>query len=273
MKTSNLFDRAFTVLMECDTDRKLEEAGVLNREWSQGLLIAAEDCIEARPTPEPGRPDKPPLVKPQRLKSRKISSPEGLAALIHALAHIEFNAINLALDAVYRFRGLPRGYYGDWLGVAADEAYHFRLLRNHLTTLGYAYGDFPAHNGLWDMAAKTAHDPLVRMALVPRVFEARGLDVTPDIRHRLASSGDAAGAAILDIILRDEIGHVAIGNRWYAYFCRKRRVDPISTFAHLLKEHGAPALRPPFYREARLAAGFSEEELRFLDSACPEPHR
>lgn len=189
---------------------------------------------------------------------------EGRAAMIHALAHIEFNAINLALDAIWRFPSMPRGYYTDWLRVAAEEALHFSLLSGHLKTLGFAYGDFSAHNSLWDMAEKTADDVLARIALVPRTLEARGLDASPAVRAKLAQAGDDAAAAILDIILRDEIGHVAIGNRWFRWLCESRRLEPVSTYAALAAQYKAPQLRGPFNLEARRAAGFSESELAAL---------
>jgi len=184
--------------------------------------------------------------------------------MIHALAHIEFNAINLALDALWRFAGMPRDYYADWLRVAAEEALHFSLLAEHLCTLGYAYGDFTAHNSLWDMAEKTSGDVLARIALVPRTMEARGLDASPAVRAKLAQAGDLQAAAILDIILRDEIGHVAVGNRWFARLCAERALDPVETYARLAETYKAPRLRGPFNVEARRAAGFSEEELAAL---------
>jgi len=185
--------------------------------------------------------------------------------LIHALAHIEFNAINLALDAVYRFRNLPREYYGDWLKVAAEEAQHFTLLREHLRSLDYDYGDIPAHNGLWEMAQKTAHDTLHRMALVPRVLEARGLDASPAIMKKLAVCGDQRAVEILAIIQRDEVGHVAIGNRWYRYLCTVRGLDPIATFRELLSQYGRLRLRRPFDEIARRDAGFTEQEMQMLN--------
>jgi uncharacterized ferritin-like protein (DUF455 family) len=189
---------------------------------------------------------------------------EGRAALIHALSHIEFNAINLALDAIWRFAGMPRDYYADWLRVADEEALHFTLLSSHLQTLGHAYGDFPAHNSLWDMAEKTSGDVLARIALVPRTLEARGLDASPPVRAKLAQAGDHAAASILDIILRDEIGHVAVGNRWYAWLCAQRKLDPVTTYAELAAHYKAPQLRGPFNLDARRAAGFSETELAAL---------
>jgi uncharacterized ferritin-like protein (DUF455 family) len=206
------------------------------------------------------------LVPPPEVGRRSIRTREGHAALVHALAHIEFNAINLALDAAYRFRGLPRDYYRDWLQVAAEEAHHFGLLRDHLQTLGYHYGDFPAHDGLWQMCRRTAHDPLVRMALVPRLLEARGLDANPAIARKLVNIGDRRGVEILDIILRDEIGHVRIGNRWYEYLCGQRGTDPVETFQTLLTEYDAPRPRPPLHGEARRAAGFTAAEIAYLEN-------
>ncbi len=256
----NLFRRALTCLLTGDVDAKLVLVAALEADWRQGRLVFEGSHALPELINEPGRPDKPLLVSARAVEQRKVSTPEGRAALIHSLAHIEFNAINLALDAVYRFRDLPKDYYDGWIQVAAEEACHFALLRDHLRTLGFDYGDFTAHNGLWDMAMKTAHDPLVRMALVPR-----GLDVTPAIMHKLASCGDKRAAEILEIILRDEIGHVRIGNRWYAWFCARRGVEPIATFRQLLREYNAPQFRPPFHRNARLAAGFSEAEMVMLE--------
>lgn len=212
----------------------------------------------------PGRPDRPILMARLKSKQRSLATREGRAALIHAIAHIEFNAINLALDAVWRFPGMPAQFYTDWLRVAHEEAHHFSLLAAHLNGLGHAYGDFPAHDGLWDMVRKTADDVLARMALVPRTLEARGLDASPPLRAKLAQVGDTDGAAILDIILRDEIGHVAIGNRWYRWLCAERGLEPVLTYAGLARDYQAPALRGPFNLEARRAAGFDETELEVL---------
>lgn len=212
----------------------------------------------------PGRPARPDLVPPLTVRRRAMNTVEGRAILIHALAHIEFNAINLALDALWRFADMPCEYYADWLQVADEEALHFSLLARHLESLGYAYGEFPAHNSLWDMAHKTQHDVLARIALVPRTLEARGLDASPPVRAKLAQAGDIAAAEILDIILRDEIGHVAVGNRWYGWLCRERGLDPVATYSVLARQYKAPAMRGPFNLEARRAAGFSQAELDAL---------
>ncbi len=196
-----------------------------------------------------------------------MARPEGRAALMHAVAHIEFNAINLALDAVWRFAGLPPDYYRGWLGVASEEAVHFGLVREHLRTLGHDYGDFDAHDGLWAMTEKTAADPIARMALVPRTLEARGLDVTPPMQKKLAQAGDLRAVAILDVILRDEVGHVAIGNHWYRWLCAREGLDPLAHYAVLAQRHGAPRLKGPFNLEARQRAGFSPEEMAALSAA------
>ncbi|MCM2294841.1 ferritin-like domain-containing protein [Rhodoferax sp.] len=212
----------------------------------------------------PGRPERPRLVHPSQLKTRAVGTREGRAGLIHALTHIEANAINLALDIVWRFTDMPADFYLDWWRVAQEEALHFELLNAHLNQMGFGYGDFPAHDGLWDMAERTQNDLLARLALVPRTLEARGLDATPAVRNRLVSVGDMAAAKILDIILRDEIGHVAIGNRWYNYLCETRQLDPVSTYAALAQRYQAPQLKGPFNLTARRAAGFTETELSAL---------
>ncbi|MFC5427686.1 ferritin-like domain-containing protein [Paraburkholderia denitrificans] len=224
------------------------------------------------PTDLPGRPARPVLVEPRQLERRSMSTPQGRVVLLHALAHIEFNAINLALDAVWRFPGLPDAFYADWLTVAAEEAFHFSLLGARLADYGHAYGDFPAHNGLWEMCERTRDDVLARMALVPRVLEARGLDAAPPIRARLKQAGDDQSAAVLDVILRDEVGHVRIGNRWFRYLCAARGLDPHAAWLTLAQQYRAPKMRGPFNFEARRSAGFDDAELDTLAAqAAPEP--
>ena len=212
----------------------------------------------------PGRPACPRLVAHTTLKPPPLSTPAGVAALVHAIAHIELNAIDLALDICWRFPGMPEDFYRDWLRIAQEEATHFTLLREHLLTLGFDYGDFDAHNALWDMAERTRHDLLARIALVPRTLEARGLDASPGVRAKLVGAGDKKAGAILDIILRDEIGHVAAGNRWYRFVCAQRGLEPVATYAELATRYQAPRLRAPFNLEARRAAGFDEAELAAL---------
>jgi uncharacterized ferritin-like protein (DUF455 family) len=215
----------------------------------------------------PGQPARPELRSHLQIPKRSPFTPEGLAALIHAVTHIEFNAINLALDAVWRFPNLPDKYYVDWTQVACEEAKHFSLLRELLQTLGYDYGDFAAHTGLWDMTAKTEGDLLARMALVPRTLEARGLDATPPMQdklRRVATPAAQQAVEILAIILRDEIGHVAIGNHWYRYICTQRCLDPIATYALLAKRYNAPKLRGPLNLDARRLAGFDDAEIELM---------
>jgi uncharacterized ferritin-like protein (DUF455 family) len=205
------------------------------------------------------------------LPRRSLGHARGRAALIHAIAHIEFNAINLALDAVYRFRDMPAGFYDDWIRVAREEARHFGLMRQRLQAQDCDYGDFPGHNGLWDLARRTADDPLVRMALVPRVMEARGLDVTPGMIERFRAAGDHETADCLGIILREEIGHVRAGSRWFSYLCRERGLDPEATYFELLEHHLGGEIRCPLNREARRRAGFAESELKRLEALCARP--
>ena len=217
-----------------------------------------------QPSGLPGRPALPRLVHASKVPRRSPFTPVGRATLLHAVAHIEFNAINLALDAVWRFAGMPDAYYRDWIRVAGEEAQHFCLIREHLASLGHDYGDFDAHDGLWQMTAATSVDVLARMALVPRTLEARGLDATPPMQARLRRAGDLRAVAILDVILRDEIGHVAIGNHWYRWLCRRDGLDSESIYPRLVARYAAPQLRPPFNLAARRAAGFSQAELDAL---------
>ncbi len=259
-----LTDRLVACLHASEPAAKVACVHALQADWLAGRLDPAIASTRT-PVDQPGRPGKPELVPPHKVPRRRADTEAGRAALVHALAHIEFNAINLALDAAHRFAGMPLAYYADWLKVADEEAIHFDLLNAHLATLGHAYGDFPAHNGLWDMALKTAHDPLVRMALVPRVLEARGLDATPLIVDKLRAAKDVRMVEILAVIERDEIGHVAIGSRWFRWLCEARGLEPGATFRRLLVDYDAPPLKPPFNLAARRQAGFSERELDWLN--------
>ena len=224
------------------------------------------DAVLLPPSTLPGRPALPRLVAATSLPRRSPFTAAGRAGLLHSVAHIEFNAINLALDAVWRFPGMPASYYLDWLRVASEEALHYTLLAEHLSGLGHAYGDFDAHDGLWAMTERTAADITARMALVPRTLEARGLDATPLMQARLVQAGDHRAAAILDIILRDEIGHVAVGNRWYRWLCARDGLDPVSHYRVLAARHGAPRPRAPFNVQARLQAGFTDDEIAALSA-------
>ena len=258
---------ALALLCECDAAAKVAGTLALFDGWSQGTVTLDADAALSPQGTVPGRPPLPLLVAPRDVVHRSMGTAEGRAAMVHAMAHIEFNAINLALDALWRFAELPRDYYADWLLVAMEEAQHFSMLSAHLQTLGFPYGSFSAHNSLWDMAEKTQHDILARIALVPRTMEARGLDASPAVRAKLAQAGDMGAAAILDIILREEVRHVLIGNRWYGWLCTQRELEPVATYAALAKEYKVPVLRGPFNLEARRAAGFSEAELAALCSS------
>lgn len=251
-------------LCEPDPARKAAGTRALFEARARGDVPLAADVVLVPQQPIPGRPERPVLVPPLAVKHRAMHTLEGRAAMIHALTHIEFNAMNLALDAIWRFPGMPAAFYEDWLRVAAEEAHHFSLLAAHLNFLGFTYGDFPAHNSLWDMAEKTGHDVLARIALVPRTFEARGLDASPPVRAKLAQAGDLAAAEILDVILRDEIGHVSVGNHWFGWLCEARGLEPVATYAQLAQEYKAPPIRGPFNIEARKAAGFTDAEIAAL---------
>jgi uncharacterized ferritin-like protein (DUF455 family) len=263
--------QALDTLLTPDPSAKAVQARALYEQWlSHAQPLGEADrvavlCLSpSQQAAMPGRPARPQLVPAKQVPSRSPFTDEGRAALLHAICHIEFNAINLALDAVWRFPGMPPDFYSDWLRVASEEALHFSLLRQHLQTMGWDYGDFDAHDGLWTMCARTADDIVARMALVPRTLEARGLDATPLIQYKLTKAGDRAAVAILDIILRDEVGHVAIGNRWFHHLCRERDLDATTLYPQLVRQYEAPRLRPPFNEAARKAAGFTDDEMAFL---------
>ena len=258
---------ALKALLERDLVKKVALAQWI---WAQAATVSkATETTYAEPVGVPGCPARPELRSHLDVPKRSPFTAEGLAALLHAVAHIEFNAINLALDAIWRFAGMPRQYYLDWAKVAAEEAHHFSLLREHLQSMGYNYGDFAAHTGLWDMVEKTKSDVLARMALVPRTLEARGLDATPPMQAKLRKVGTQQAlqaVEILDVILRDEIGHVAIGNHWYRTLCAQRGLEPVATYAVLAKQYNAPRIKGPLNLDARRLAGFDEAELALLDA-------
>jgi uncharacterized ferritin-like protein (DUF455 family) len=260
---AGFFARADRCLSLDDPQAKRRAVLELSEAFETGGL-AWDESDPVRPIGQPGRPARPELVEPGSVPRRRLGSVKGRAALVHAIAHIEFNAINLAVDAAYRFRGMPPEFYRDWISVAVDEARHFGLLQDRLREMGFEYGDFPAHNGLWEMAEKTACDCMVRMALVPRVLEARGLDVTPGMIDRLTAAGDRDTVAALEVILDEEVRHVSIGTRWFHYCCRQRGLEPVPTFLELLREHYGGTLRGPFNLDARYEAGFSVDEMEAL---------
>ncbi|MDO5691046.1 MAG: ferritin-like domain-containing protein [Pseudomonadota bacterium] len=257
---------ALEALCEPDLEQKLAKVSTLKAQAATLSIVPELRLPELAALP--GRPARPELIDPAKVPQRSVHTREGRAALVHAICHIEFNAINLALDAIWRFADMPEDFYRDWLRVAIEEAYHFKLLHDHLRTqLGHTYGDFPAHDGLWAMCEKTKADITARMALVPRTLEARGLDATPLIQNKLrqVATPDALAACdILDIILRDEIGHVAIGNRWYGWLCQRQGLEPVAHYRALVRQYGAPRLKGPFNTAARRQAGFSAEELAEL---------
>lgn len=262
-----VFDAARICLEAAKPEDKISQTFAAADAFASGVLDIGDRGRQVEPIRMPGRPPKPALVHPRDLPKRGLGTAQGRAAFIHSIAHIEFNAIDLAWDAVYRFRNMPDAYYADWVNVANDEARHFVMLRERLRALDHDYGDFDAHNGLWEMAEKTAHDVLSRMALVPRVLEARGLDVTPGMIVKLRSLGDDATAGILEVILREEVAHVAAGSRWFNWCCERAGVASEPKFRELLAEYACGALHGPFNIEARSAAGFSEEEMAMLERA------
>ena len=257
----------------CMTDAKLKCEAV-QLLWSDLDHLALDALVSLEPPERPGSPPKPELVHPQDVPRRSPFTPQGHAALVHSIAHIEFNAINLALDAIWRFAGLPAKYYHDWMRVAQEEAKHFSLLRKHLQELGYDYGDFQAHEGLWTMCAATQHDVVARMALVPRTLEARGLDAIPLVQIKLrkvATPQALAVVSILELILQEEVGHVTIGNHWYHWLCQRVGLNPEHFYKQASDLYGGPRLKPPFNIEARRQAGFTESEINALPTAN-EPH-
>lgn len=261
--------RALEALRLADPDSKVQATRALASSDDLGGIGDGRVRMDGDSEGVPGRPEKPERVAATAVPKRSPFVTEGRAALVHSICHIEFNAINLALDAIWRFDGMPTAYYRDWLRVADEEAQHFSLLHAHLQGMGWRYGDFRGHDGLWTMCERTKDDVLARMALVPRTLEARGLDATPLIQAKLrrVNTPDAHEAvAILDIILRDEVGHVAIGNHWYRWLCERSSQDPEALYPQLVARYEAPRLKPPFNHEARSRAGFSDEELRLLDA-------
>jgi uncharacterized ferritin-like protein (DUF455 family) len=262
-QSSSLAAAAVAVLETADPTAKAAAARAMAAAWRQGSLPPGE----SRPPDRPARPSRPELRRPGDMpKRRAAGSREHRVALLHALAHIELNAIDLACDMLARFAraDLPRGFSDDWVRVADEEAKHFGLLASRLADLGAAYGDLPAHDGLWQAAEATAHDLLARLAVVPLVLEARGLDVTPKMIADLTRAGDAESAAVLRVIYEEEIGHVAIGRRWFVHECERRAIEPATAWIDLARRHFRGSVKPPFNDEARVAAGLVPEEYEAL---------
>ena len=265
----NLYEQALRCLLIDDPEDKVRATHALRHDWQNSTF--SYEPVETMSIPVPGRPQKPELVDPRKVPQRSFTTEKGKLSLVHAIAHIEFNAINLALDAVYRFQSMPQDYYSDWLQVADEEAKHFTMLTSYLQDHGVRYGDMPAHNGLWEMAVKTDVDVMVRMALVPRVLEARGLDVTPGMIRKLQDIGDDRLVSILQVIFDEEIGHVAIGTRWFHHMCDQRGLDAEKTFLELIEKYMSGAKFGPFETDARIRAGFSDEELERLLALSRSP--
>lgn len=264
--SQSLFAALRACLDAAEPADKIAAVAALGAAIADGSLSVAEAAEPPEPIRAPGRPARPALVAPRDLPQRGLGSLEGRVALLHAVAHIEFNAINLALDAAYRFRGMPEQYYRDWISVALDEARHFQMLAQRLQELDSSYGAFDAHNGLWEMAERTADSCLARMALVPRVLEARGLDVTPGMIARLRQLKDHASVDVLEVILAEEVRHVAIGSHWFAWCCRRESLDPETTFIGLLGGIAKRSIQGPFNLPARRAAGFADSEMSLLSA-------
>ena len=269
-------DFLHAVTTALQTTDPLEKCRLVNHLYDELLpqikLAELSDFPEVTPQMDlAGIPEKPLLVAPKDVPKRSFATEEGYAATLHAIAHIEFNAINLGLDAAWRFgrnaqQELGEGmtFVKDWLRVAREESTHFSLVNAHLKTLGYQYGDFEAHAGLWEMAQATAHDIWERMALVPRVLEARGLDATPILQEKIAQRKDMAAVKILDVILTDEIGHVYIGNHWYHALSSKRGLDAMKCFTELLHKYRIVIFKGVINTDARLQAGFTQHELDWI---------
>ena len=253
------------VLLAAEPYEKVRAARAAARGWRRGELAHRFDV----PMPDrPARPERPELLPASHMPKRgRGGSERGRIAMLHALAHIEFAAIDLAFDMAGRFgAGFPRDFIDDWLGVGADEAIHFALLDRRLRALGSGYGALPAHDGLWEAAEATAHDPLARLAVVPMVLEARGLDVTPATVERFERAGDARSAAILQRIYRDEIRHVRAGTKWFGIACEAQGFEPVSQWKRLVRTHFRGAIKPPFNNSARDEAGLSRDFYGGVDA-------
>lgn len=262
---SSLRDGAFAALVSPNLDEKIEITQSTVTAWRARSLSLTGS--KSPPAPQrPGRPDKPILLPPSEVPKRALKSAKGRLALVHAIAHIELNAIDLALDIIVRFsrEHMPRSFFDDWGRVAFEEAKHFKLLRERLKTLGADYGDLPAHDGLWEAAGETGHDLTARLAIVPLVLEARGLDVTPPLIEKLRSLGDHETSDIFQIIYDDEKGHVAVGAKWFRFLCLRKGIDPAATFSKLVSKHFRGHLKPPFNDRARASNGLTPLFYRSL---------
>lgn len=261
----NLYDIAAQCLFDDDIERKLALTHQAQHA-AQNQTLSFTDAGAVRAIEQTLFPAKPQLLMPRDMPRRRLDTDQGRAAFFHALAHIEFVAIYLAWDIVYRFRGLPEAFYRDWLRIADEEARHFVLLRDHLRGFGMEYGDLPAHQGLWLHAVDTANDLLARLAVVPRCLEARGLDVTPGMIDKLQAMGDEAGTAILKRIYDDEIGHVERGSYWFKYVAAQRGVQAEQAYQDAIIHCYQGKPKGPFNREVRIIAGFTPDEVDWLEA-------
>jgi len=255
---STLSEAARRVLGAAEPAEKCRLTRVLAEDWRAGRIAEAGDA----PLPDrPARPERPPLLAPREMPKRAYGGVAGRAALLHALAHIELNAIDLAWDHACRFAGesMPRAFLDDWVQVAVDEVEHFEMLEGRMAALGAAYGDLPAHDGLWQAAEKTADDLMARLAVVPMTLEARGCDTTPTTIAKLTANGDTETPPLLEIIYRDEIRHVAAGVRWFRFLAERRGLEPVAEYHRLLRQRFPAGLKPPFNHEARAEAGMERE--------------
>ncbi|SMD04016.1 Uncharacterized conserved protein, contains ferritin-like DUF455 domain [Fulvimarina manganoxydans] len=256
---------AVSALAEADLDQKVAKTQAATELWFArrlGLHAPTDPKVPSRP----GRPDKPDLVPPKTVKRRSVHTDAGRIALIHALCHIELNAVDLALDIVARFadQRVPRSFFDGWMTVAFEEAKHFSLLSERLKSFGSFYGALPAHDGLWQAAGATSHDLSARLAVVPLILEARGLDVTPSLIEKLNEVGDEETAAILKIIYEDEKGHVAVGAKWFRFLCARERINPAARFQALVRSLFHGEVKPPFNDLARAEAGLTPSFYRTL---------
>jgi uncharacterized ferritin-like protein (DUF455 family) len=263
---NNIFEFARLCLHNADIEQKL---ALTHRAWQllENNALDFSDTLAVDSIDLTRFPQNPQLLAPRFMPKRKLSTPRGKIAFFHAIAHVEFMAIYLAWDILYRFRGLPQQFYKDWLRVADEEAHHFELLQAHLKTMNTSYGELPAHTGLWDNAQDTAHDLLARLALVPRCLEARGLDVTPALIEKFEQLGDSASVALLQRILTDEVGHVERGSYWFNVVCEQRGLNAESSYQSLIADYfRGQKPKGPFNREMRIIAGFTRAELDWLES-------
>lgn len=258
---------ATAAIIAADLDVKTALAQETARRWFARTLSMRSPRDPALPS-RPGRPEKPELIPPKQMKKRSLHTLKGRIALLHALAHIELNAVDLALDIVARFttERVPHSFFDGWMQVAFEEAKHFRLVRDRLRDLGADYGDVPAHDGLWQAAHDTRNDLTARLAVVPLILEARGLDVTPALQAKMRETGDHTSAEVLDIIYNDEKGHVAVGAKWFRFLCAREKKDPSATFKELVRTNFRSPLKPPFNDIARAEAGLTPSFYRSLVS-------